>query len=102
MGERVCSVIVRLTENEKILLQKKAKLSSMKMEPFIRKLIAETEVKARPPGEYVQLVREINHIGNNINQIAHIANATRGISQEQIDMVKKLQNDIVKLMRGLS
>ena len=102
LEERVCSVIVRLTENEKTLLQKKAKLSSMKMEPFIRKLITETEVKARPPDEYTKLVREINHIGNNINQIAHIANATSGISQEQIDMVKKLQNDIVKLMRGLS
>ena len=102
LEERVCSVIVRLTGNEKILLQKKAKLSSMKMEPFIRKLIMETEVKARPPDEYTKLVREVNHIGNNINQIAHIANATRGISQEQIDMVKKLQNDIVKLMRGLS
>lgn len=72
------------------------------MGPFIRKLIMEEEIRARPPNEYVQLVREINYIGNNINQIAHKANATDNINQEQIESVKKYQQEIIKLMRGLS
>ena len=101
VDERDCAVLVRLTQKEKQALQKKAKASSMKMEPFIRKLIMGVEIKARPPNEYVQLIREVNAIGNNINQIAHIANATGTISQNEIDIVKKNQNDIMRLVKGL-
>ena len=79
----------------------KAKKSGLKMGPFVRKFIMEGNVRARPPDEYSQLVREINYIGNNINQIAHIANGTGTISQVQIEEVKKNQNEIIKLMRGL-
>lgn len=79
----------------------KAKKSGLKMGPFVRKFIMEGHVRARPPDEYSQLVREINYIGNNINQIAHIANGTGTISREQIEIVKKNQNEIIKLMRGL-
>lgn len=71
------------------------------MEPYVRKLIMGFEVKARPPNEYAQLIKEVNAIGNNINQIAHIANATGTISQTEIDIVKKNQNDIMRLVKGL-
>ena len=101
MDERNCAVLVRLTKREKQELQKKAKSCSMKMEPFIRKLIMEIEIKARPPNEYVQLIREVNAIGNNINQIAHIANAECKISEEKIKEVKQYQNDLIRLVRGL-
>ena len=101
MDERDCAVLVRLTKKEKQALQKKAKASSMKMEPFIRKLIMGVEIKARPPNEYVQLIREVNAIGNNINQIAHIANAEGRISDNKISEVKKYLSDIMQLVRGL-
>jgi len=102
LDERNSAIIVRLTQKEKQELKKKAKACGLKMEPFIRELIKGTEIKAKPPDEYVRLVREVNYIGNNINQIAHIANANKDIKREQLDMVKKLQNDIIKAMRGLS
>ena len=101
LDERDCAVLVRLTKKEKQALQKKAKLSSMKMEPFIRKLIMGVEIKARPPNEYVQLIREVNAIGNNINQIAHLANAEGRINQEKIQEVLKCQSDLIRLVRGL-
>lgn len=92
---------VILTDSEHKELMMKAKKSGLKMGPFVRKFIMEGHVRARPPDEYSQLVREINYIGNNINQIAHIANGTGTISREQIEIVKKNQNEIIKLMRGL-
>ncbi len=101
MDERNKAVLLRLTANEKIVLQEKAKACGMKTEPFIRKLITETEIKPRPPDEYVQLIREINAIGNNINQIAHIANAESSISKEKILKVLQYQNDLIRLVRGL-
>ena len=101
VDERDCAVLVRLTKKEKQALQQKAKASSMKMEPFIRKLIMGVEIKARPPNEYVQLIREVNAIGNNINQIAHIANAEGRISEEKIKELKQYQNDLIRLARGM-
>ena len=101
LDERDCAVLVRLTKTEKQELQKKAKLSSMKMEPFIRKLIMGVEIKARPPDEYVQLIREVNAIGNNINQIAHIANTEGKISQDKIHKVMQYQSELIRIARGL-
>ena len=93
MDERDCAVLVRLTKKEKQALQKKAKASSMKMEPFIRKLIMGVEIKARPPNEYVQLIRKVNAIGNNINQIAMKINSGV-ISSYNFDEVISLQRKI--------
>lgn len=73
----------------------------MKTEPFIRKVVLGKEVKARPPNEYVQLIREVNAIGNNINQIAHIANAEQRISSNKIDLVLDLQNELIRLVKEL-
>lgn len=92
---------VLLTEKEHECLKQKAEVAGLTMGPFIRKLIEETEIKARPPDEYVQLIREINAIGNNINQIAHIANAESSISKEKILKVLQYQNDLIRLVRGL-
>ena len=98
---KVIKQTIRLTEKQHSHLKIQAQKSGLKMEPFIRKLIMGVEVKARPPNEYSQLIKEVNAIGNNINQIAHIANATGTISQTEIDIVKKNQNDIMRLVKGL-
>ncbi|MBQ4630144.1 MAG: plasmid mobilization relaxosome protein MobC [Clostridia bacterium] len=98
---KVIKQTIRLTEKQHLHLKIQAQKSGLKMEPYVRKLIMGFEVKARPPNEYAQLVKEVNAIGNNINQIAHIANATGTISQTEIDIVKKNQNDIMRLVKGL-
>ena len=101
MDKRDNAVIVRLTKSEKQILKKKSKDCCMKMEPFIRKLIIGAEIRARPPTEYIRLVHEINAIGNNINQIAHIANTERRISQREIQTTKRYQAELIRLVRGL-
>lgn len=94
-------ISVRLTEKEHKRLKENAAACALKMEPYIRKLIAGSEVKARPPNEYITLIREVNAIGNNINQIAHKANAENHISQDEINAVKNYQRELVQIVRGL-
>lgn len=94
-------ISVRLTEQEHKRLKTNAAACALKMEPYIRKLIAGSEVKARPSNEYVKLLREINAIGNNINQIAHIANAEQHISESKINEVLHLQNEIMRMVRSV-
>lgn len=97
--ERNKAVLIRLSMKEKEKLKSDASACSLKMEPYIRKLIMGKEIRPRPPDEYVKLLREINAIGNNINQIAHIANAERHITQNKIEEVLHLQDEIMRAVR---
>ena len=99
--DRTTAVLVRLSEKEKEHLKSQAAACALKMEPYIRKLIMGKEVRPRPPDEYVKLLREINAIGNNINQIAHIANAEQRISESKINEVLHLQNEIMRMIRSV-
>ena len=99
--DRTTAVLVRLSEKEKEHLKAQAAACALKMEPYIRKLIMGKEVRPRPPDEYVKLLREINAIGNNINQIAHIANAEQHISESKINEVLHLQNEIMRMVRSV-
>ena len=99
--DRTTAVLVRLSQKEKEHLKSQAAACALKMEPYIRKLIMGKEVRPRPPDEYVKLLREINAIGNNINQIAHIANAEQHISESKINEVLHLQNEIMRMVRSV-
>ena len=99
--DRNTAVLVRLSPKEKEHLKAQAAACALKMEPYIRKLIMGKEVRPRPPDEYIKLLREINAIGNNINQIAHIANAEQHISESKINEVLHLQNEIMRMVRSV-
>ena len=99
--ERNTAVLVRLSQKEKEHLKAQAAACALKMEPYIRKLIMGIEVRPRPPDDFYKLLREINAIGNNINQIAHIANAEQRISEDKIETVLQMQNDIMRLVRSV-
>ena len=99
--DRNTAVLVRLSEKEKEHLKSQATACALKMEPYIRKLIMGNVIRPRPPDEYVKLLREINAIGNNINQIAHIANAEQKISEGKINEVLHLQNEIMRMVRSV-
>lgn len=93
MHNRNKAVLVRLTEKEKEHLKKQAEITGLKVEPFLRSLIMNTELKPRPPEVYAKLLRELSAIGNNINQIAYIANANKNINNAKVaeacDLAKK-------------
>lgn len=101
MRIRQNGVLVYLSDTEKQHLVKQASLAGINVGAFIRKLIMGKEIRPRPPDEYVRLLREINAIGNNINQIAHIANAEQHISEDKIEAVLQMQNDIMRLVRSV-
>ena len=78
------TILLRLTAEEYAHLQTTAEIAGMKIEPTIRKLIMGNQLRPRPPNEYADLLRELSAIGNNINQIADWANATKGVSGSEI------------------
>ena len=84
MRQNVKKQTVRLTAEEYEKLKILSMQSGLSMESLIRKLIMGESLRSRPPDSYTEILRQLSAIGNNINQIAYWANATKGISKNEI------------------
>ena len=80
-------------------LERLSKNSGLTMTAVIAKLILEREIHPLKTDELLKIYNELNHIGN-INQIAHIANAERHISDDRIDSAVNLMNDVWRCVRS--
>ena len=77
MAKPYKTVTLRLNAGQYAHLCRQAEASGLKMEPMLRQLIMGVNLRPRPPDTYAALLRELNAIGTNINQIAHNTNAKR-------------------------
>lgn len=73
--DTVLELCLRLNSIEAQKLCADAKKCGLSRTAYLRRLILHTPVKARPSEDIRDLYREINRIGNNINQIARSVNA---------------------------
>jgi len=93
------SVLVRLTEEERCHLKGQAEIAGLKVEPYLRSLILGSRLKPHPPEAYLGLLRELSAIGNNLNQIARIANASKQIRSGELHEAQQLVKEAVRLVR---
>ena len=101
MRQRTRQVIIRMSDREYAHLARQADVSGLKMAPFVRALIMGSDIKPRPPDEYTALLRELSAIGNNLNQIARIANAEKSVSEQVIAQIAKTQMAIWRRVKDL-
>jgi hypothetical protein len=73
--KKAYEICLRLSEKETQALKEKAKQCGLSKSAYLRRLILDKPVKARPPEAVHELYVEINRIGTNINQIARACNA---------------------------
>jgi len=94
----VKKLTLRLSAAEYAHLKKQAALAGMKMEPFLRQLLLGVELRPKPPDCYAALLRELSAIGNNVNQIAHWANARGSTAQAEIHEAAALVKQAYRLI----
>lgn len=99
MRTRNHHISIWLTEHELKHLKKQSQASGLGMDPFIRHLIMGVQLRPRPPDTYAALLRELNAIGNNVNQLAFQANARGEATQEEIHEAALLVREAVRLVR---
>lgn len=99
MRKRPRHISVWMNDNEYRHLKKQAQLARMGIDPFIRNLVAGVQLRPRPPDEYTALLRELAAIGNNINQIAHWANARKSVHEPEIVEAAVLANKAWRLVK---
>ena len=86
---------MRLSELELAELNEKATLCKCNREKFLRLVLSEVSLKASPPLEYYQLIKEFNAIGNNLNQLVRLA-YVREIDKTQIEDVLSKLDTLIK------
>lgn len=89
-----------LSESEFYHLEKQAEKAGLKKEPFIRKLIMGSEIRPRPPDNISELIRAVNAVGNNINQIARKVNSEDIVTQSQLEELMRLLGNIYREVKG--
>lgn len=99
MRERNHFVGLWLNDEEYPHLREECEITGLLASVLIRQAIAGVQLRQRSPGEYASLLRALSAIGNNINQIAHWANAKKSIQEAEIRQSVLLANkawDLVK------
>lgn len=101
MRKRNRQIIFRLTEREYQHLKRQIDLTGLSMSACFRTLIAGQQLSPRPPEELRDLIRELNSIGININQMARIANSRGYVSQEDFEALRSMLSNIWRKVKGL-
>lgn len=74
----------RLNDEELIKLNNKLSKSSLSKQEYIKSCVLDKKIYERLPLEYFKLINEINHLGNNLNQIARSINSNNEVLDKTI------------------
>lgn len=99
MRKRTVLKQVWLSRKEHDDLRKKSIKVGLSESSLIRCLIQDFEPKEKPPPKFYDLINELNKIGININQIAHVANMTGKIDIYRYENNIKELKEIIKLIK---
>ena len=88
-----------LSDTEYQQLLKQCALSGLNTSALLRHSIMGMNIQPRPPDTYAGLLRELSAIGNNVNQIAHWANARQDISMAEVEEAAALVRQAWRIVK---
>ena len=90
MRQRSIHQVVRLNEKEHQHLIKSVQLTGLSKESYIRALIMKSVIRPKPPEQLAALLRELQAIGNNVNQMAKLANSRKCIADGDLARIEEM------------
>lgn len=98
---RAEQLIVRVTPEEKKLIQKKMEqLGTDNFSRYARKMLIDGYVVRVDLSKFQELANEVNKIGVNINQIAKTTNETGILFADDMEHLKEMMNEIWRLLKS--
>ena len=99
MLKRNIKITFRLNAKEHQRLKKNVKKTGLSQETYIRRLIEGYVPKELPPIDYHAMMRELNAIGNSMNQIA-----ARGflLANEYASYVHEFRKAVLEIQRAVT
>lgn len=101
MRQRNHALTLRLNDEELKHLKDQVVASGLTTQTFLRLLIVGQKIKPRRPEVFIDLLHELSAIGNNINQIARVANTRGFATKEDIAAVTTAQRVIWQIAKRL-
>ena len=99
MARRTVKIDLRLTESEAAALNRDVKKAGVSREAYLRSLIRKMPLKEKPPVDVIDILKNLQQINNNINQIAVKANAKGFVDTASYwENVRWLKETVIKLM----
>lgn len=102
MRARNNRIMLRLNDNEHESLIKSSEKVGVPREVYLRMLIMGTTPKEKPTADFYNMTRELNAIGNSLNQIAKVANSKGFINVKAYEEnVRRLNEFIVEISKSV-
>ncbi len=99
MARRTIKIDLRLTESEAVALNRDVKKAGVSREAYLRSLIRKMPLKEKPPKDVIDILKNLQQINNNMNQIAVKANAKGFVDAASYwENVRWLKDTVSKLM----
>ena len=99
MARRTIKIDLRLNASEAEQLNREVARSGLSREAYLRALIQNRPVKERPAPDLVAVLKNLQQINHNMNQIAVKANALQFVDkQEYWENVRDLNSTIAALL----
>lgn len=100
--KRPVSVHLRLTEEELFMIkQRMQECGEKSINRYLRRMAIDGCVFKIDYSPIKEMTYEINKIGVNINQVAHLANATGSVSEAEINQLKERMERIWRLQKSI-
>lgn len=98
MKARTYKKLLRLNQDEQERLRYLSKSTGLNQEQVLRKVLMDAPLLERPTADYIKMSRQIAALGNNLNQLAHIANASGKVSNTDLLTAKQIMEQIWSLL----
>lgn len=92
-----------LNEEEYEIFKEKKEKANLTTSEFLRKLVLDKKIIEMPNEDFWRLTKQIRYYGNNINQIAKVANQYKDINKNHYDEnAKKVNEILVEILNAVS
>lgn len=95
-------IILRISSVDKAKILKKMKQANINnMSAYIRKMAIDGMIIRLQINEIKELLRLMRIFGNNLNQIAKVANSTKYVTKREVEEIKEYQDKIWQLLKTI-
>ena len=104
MAKRNIKIDLRLNEQEMERLRRDVARSGWSREKYLRALIEHSSIREMPSMDLISVLRNLQQINNNMNQVALIANAKGFVDTaaywENVELLKETIHELLEVMYG--
>ena len=104
MARRNIKIDLRLNEHEMERLRRDVARSGWSREKYLRALIEHSSIWEMPSMDLISVLRNLQQINNNMNQVALIANAKGFVDTaaywENVELLKETIHELLEVMYG--